>query len=283
MGTTTALTLVDRLSQSIGDYISEAVTTNIAANAYIVSTHLNKWDGGEDNTFKDWWVYIASQNNNGKERRARTYAASNATINVFGGNLVADTNIADIRLGQYSYIDKLRSINDAIQETFPTLHRPIVDTSIISVTNTYEYNLPTNLAMGEVSKIFWEDGGTTNTTAQQFWSLIYGWRILDDGSQKKFRLPFNPTNAITFRLEGIAPFSTLAGSSNSIETDLERELALLTAYAEYKLYDRLEQPVATLDTKRYETQSMKAYRQYIMLKMTAQKPRPTTTLHLGGV
>ena len=283
MGTTTALTLVDRLSQSVGDYIAEVVTTNVAANAYIVSTHLNKWDGGNDNSFKDWWVYIASQNNNDKERRVRTYAASNATANVFGGNLSADTNVADIRLGRYSYADKLRSINEAIRETFPVLYRPIVDTSIRSATNTYEYNLPTNLALGEVDKILWEDEGTTNAIALQFWSLIYGWRILDDGSQKKFRLPFNPTNAITFRLEGIAPFSTLSGPANSIETSEERELSLLTAYAKYKLYQRFEQPVAMLDTKRYQTQSMQAYGEYIRLKMTARKPRPTATLHLGGV
>lgn len=282
MGTTTALALLDRLSQSIGDYIAKVVTTNIAANVAITSTHLKEYDGGNDNAFKDYWIYIASQNNNDKERKIQLYYTANATALVYGANLASDTNIADIRVSRYSYTDKLRAINDAVREVFPTLYRPVVNTALITEINTYEYTLPANLASGELNKVLMQEN-VTNTIANQSWGLVYGWRILDDGSTKKFRLPFNPTNAIAFRLEGIAPFSTLAGPSNSVETSEERQLSLLTAYAKYKLYQSYEQPVSAQDTSKNESQSARAYAEYLRLKASAGMMKPAGTMHLGGV
>src|SRR3990167_11322313 len=104
---TTALsTLMQRLSEPIGDWLRVAVTTNIAANTSIISTNLRPFDGGQDDYFNDWWVYIEDKNNTTVERQISDYATSSGTITVRGANLSADTEAATIQVHRHRRTDK---------------------------------------------------------------------------------------------------------------------------------------------------------------------------------
>ncbi len=130
--TTAASVLDSRLSQSIGDWIEELVTTNLAASVSVISTHLNKLDDGRNDIFNGYWVYVTDKNNAGADRYVYDYATSTGTLLVRGANFTADTAAATVRLYRYSYTDKLRAINDAIREVFPDLSEPIESSELIT-------------------------------------------------------------------------------------------------------------------------------------------------------
>ena len=56
MATTTLTSLLQLLSEAIGDYLTFDTTTNITTNKLVVSTDLQQYDGGQDDYFIDWWV-----------------------------------------------------------------------------------------------------------------------------------------------------------------------------------------------------------------------------------
>ena len=129
---TTADTLETRLSQKIGDYIQESTTTNITTNNNIVSTNFNKWDGGEDNHFINWWAIINGTNNAWVERQISDYTTSSGTVVVRGAALAAESAAVAVRLYKYSRTDKLRALNDAIREISQTLFRRLDDITLIT-------------------------------------------------------------------------------------------------------------------------------------------------------
>jgi hypothetical protein len=133
---TTASTLDERLSEAIGDYIQETVTTAVAATAVVVSTALNKWDDAEDDHFNNYWIYFTDKANAGVERKVYDYVSSTGTLSVRGGNLTTDgANLATFRLYRYSYAAKQRALNDAIRELSPVLFKTVDDHTLITGNN----------------------------------------------------------------------------------------------------------------------------------------------------
>ena len=130
---TTALsTLMQRLSEPIGDWLRVAVTTNIAANTSIISTNLRPFDGGQDDYFNDWWVYIEDKNNTTVERQISDYATSSGTITVRGANLSADTEAATIQVHRHRRTDKLTAINRAASLLYPGLRKNLDNQILIT-------------------------------------------------------------------------------------------------------------------------------------------------------
>ena len=124
MSTTDALTLNELLSKSLGDWIALPTSANIAANTIVRAEGLNQHDGGRDDYFTDWWLYITDKGNAGVDRRIRNYYTSNTTCNVFGAAFSADAAVnANIRVHRYSFSQKQIAINTAIKDIYPILHR----------------------------------------------------------------------------------------------------------------------------------------------------------------
>jgi len=124
MATTDALTLNELLSKSLGDWIAVPTSANIAANTCVRAEGLNQYDGGRNDYFTDWWLYISDKGNAGVDRRIRNYYTSNATCNVFGAALSADAAVnANIRVSRYSFSQKQIAINTAVKDIYPILHR----------------------------------------------------------------------------------------------------------------------------------------------------------------
>jgi len=278
MGTTTALELNKRLSQAVGDYMQVAVSTNIAANNLITSNTFWEYDNGQ-NRFESFYAYIVSKNNEDKERKIRNYYTANATCNVFGSALSSDTNVADVRIGRFKYFDKQDAINIALFETYPDLFKEVDDRASITCNSSlFEYALPTWAAQGVVRQVL------TNTSAytadEDEWDRVWNWSIVNAGAS--IRLPALWSTGTKVRLKGITPLETIAGPSNAVNID-GRQVDLLVTYAKYKLYQTMDDPVASEDTNRYKLASEEAYREYIRLLPSLGMHPPATTLKWGGI
>lgn len=131
---TTALSTIDqRLQEALGDRISVAVTTAIAANTSLISTNLRQFDGGNDDTFNDWWVYITDKANATVERQIGDYATATGTITVRGANLTTDgADLATVEVTRYRRTDRINAINRGIEEVGKSIIREVDDISLVS-------------------------------------------------------------------------------------------------------------------------------------------------------
>ena len=279
MGTTTGLQLDQRLSESIGDWISHPVTANIAANTVIQCNHLGQYDNAGDKYWENQWVFITSKNNANIERKVRFSYTANAVLNVYGNNLTADTNVADIRIYRHSHTQKLRAINDAIREIYPDLFREVDDTSIVCNSALYEYNLPTTIHNGEVRQVL-INTSVMSTVAEE-WDRVWNWAVINSG--QSIHLPALFSTGRALRVIGIAPINTITNAClDTIPISSEPELALLTAYSKYKLYQQVGSPVSSQDTNRYDTEVAKAYAEYLRLLPRGRMSKPATTIKFRG-
>ncbi len=134
--TTTLATLEQRLSELIGDWIECLVTTAINADNLVVSTNLNEYDGGINDYFNGWYCYITDKANAGVERQISDYATATGTITVRGAVLADDAaNLATIRVYRHSRTNKVKAINRAIEELYPSLHKRRDDLTLVTGNN----------------------------------------------------------------------------------------------------------------------------------------------------
>ncbi len=128
---TTFLTLRQRVRDAIGDGFREAVTTALTTSTNVVSTNLQKWDGGSDFSFEDWFVYVEDENNEGDSRVSSSYTSSSGTIVVRGASFSSDgANLATIMLTKYDPDFYERAIKNAIRKLDVALFVPLLDRSL---------------------------------------------------------------------------------------------------------------------------------------------------------
>jgi len=126
MGTTTLSTLIQRLSEQLGDWLQEDTSTLVkSSSASFLCTDLNKWDDGQDGYFNTWWAYFTEGNNSGTERKIYDYVTASGLVSVRGGNLSAETSQITVDFHRYQREYYKKAINDAIREIYPALHRKI--------------------------------------------------------------------------------------------------------------------------------------------------------------
>ena len=174
---TSLKTLENDLAKGLGDYISEAVTTNIAADNYVISTELYKYTK-QDDYFNGWYCYITDKNNAGVDRQVSDYAGTaTGTLTLRGSALTADTagsaGVATFELSRYSFTDKLWALNQGIEEVYPNLYKAIDNQILITgnylpnahfedwdATTTPDfYTAPTGTVSANTTSIYIRGGG----------------------------------------------------------------------------------------------------------------------------
>lgn len=121
----TLATLRDSLSQNIGDYLHETVTTALTTDNSVVSTNLAKYTT-KDDWFNRQWCLITSLANAGANRKIFDYESPANTLSVQGAAFASDTAaLATFEIHAYNPDNKKRAINAAAKLTFPTLYRPV--------------------------------------------------------------------------------------------------------------------------------------------------------------
>lgn len=133
MGTTTLLSLDQKLLENIGDWRQETVTTELAASTALVCTDLNKWTLRED-FFIDWHVYVEDFANAGIDKLISGYEAGTTRITTLSAwSADAASTTATFRLSRYASFDERKlAITDTIQEVYPALHRKIDNITLVS-------------------------------------------------------------------------------------------------------------------------------------------------------
>lgn len=184
---------------------------------------------------------------------------------------IGDTNGA--------YADKYEdALKNAVTETYPNLFLPVDDTSLETTSGTYKYELPSDpdLQNGTVCQVQIRISGEEDDFTDAIWSTVYGWEIVDDGTTRYVRLPYNYASEKTIRLIGYCPLETLA-SDTPISLEGE-QLNLLTAYAGYWLYEKEANVASSEDRGRYEEISAKWLGKYYRLLPFKRMTKPRMTL-----
>ena len=146
--------------------------------------------------------------------------------------------------------------------------------------NTLEYLLPIDLRDGDLTRVMIQADSNVDALAPQAWETIHGWSVTTDGSTDKYlQLPYLFTGPRLIRLVGYKPLSIISAYTDTVEVG-DEQVNLLIAYAKYKLYQSIEGPTSSMDKRRYETDSAKAYGEYLRLRGRLRMIKPRTSLRM---
>lgn len=167
MATTTFSTLLQKLSEAVGDFIEVDTTTNITTNTSVISTSLKEYDGGSDDAFIGWRIYITEGNNIAVDRPITDYATATGTLTVLGANLAAESGAVTFRLYRYRHTKKTLAIQNAVLEIFPELHIPVDNRDLVTGNILPPFNWSTTALLD----FYTEPAGTLlkNTTGDYIW------------------------------------------------------------------------------------------------------------------
>lgn len=125
----------------------------------------------------------------------------------------------------------LDALNYALGNTFPYLYTPVLDTSLTTAVNTYEYTVPNlnGVPIPYLSKVELKEPGDFA------YRPVRGWEIRR-GATPKIQFRREQTAGATIRVHGYGPFArlTTAGSLDSL-FPLDCEDLLVTGAGEYLL------------------------------------------------
>lgn len=149
---TTLAVLRQRMSEDMGDWLSSTVTTALAAGTTVLDTTLANVEGGDiTDHFNNQYVLVTSGANSVAagtvvpQRRISDYTA-NALV-ITGGNWVTDGTVkSTYEIHKINPAEKLRAINSAARELYPTLHRRIIDRSVVTGNVLPDFNWWTTAA-----------------------------------------------------------------------------------------------------------------------------------------
>ena len=164
MATSTLATLLDRLSQRIGDYLEETVTTELTTSKVVICTDLADYVNRDD-FFNRQWLYVTDNTNIGAYRKISDYDNSATQLTVLGANFAAETPVstakATFQIHKYDRKNKIRAINIAARQTHPNLFRNIQNTELITgnvcppfrfpTTSTLDFYAATNTAIAQTT------------------------------------------------------------------------------------------------------------------------------------
>jgi hypothetical protein len=132
VNTTTLLSLEQLFNQAINDDLEFDTTTNITTDNSVISTTLKNYDGGADDYFNDWWVYITEGNNEGVNRYISDYANATGTLTVRGDALAAETAAVTCRLSRYNRDRKIQALVRACEEVYSDFHLDLDEQTLVT-------------------------------------------------------------------------------------------------------------------------------------------------------
>lgn len=124
----------------------------------------------------------------------------------------------------YTSADILDALNDGIQACFPLIYKPVTDTSLTVLAQTYEYAVPTmpsdsSVVIPYISRISLLESGDFAYRDAGDWDVVRG-------AAPAIRFRRQHTTNSTIRIEGFGPFPAVA-SGDSMDTLWPRQGDLL--------------------------------------------------------
>lgn len=127
----------------------------------------------------------------------------------------------------FLYAEVLDALNRGLQDTYPKLYKPVLDTSLTTTASTFEYTVPNmpgtyggdTLPIPYLSKIELKFSGETDYREVRGWSVRRG-------STPKIQFEYEPEASATIRVHGFGPFPDLA-TGDSLDALFPRNAANL--------------------------------------------------------
>jgi hypothetical protein len=226
--TTSCAKLIERTRRFVRDWPDEDVlTASVASTATLISV--------ADGTIykKNWQVELdqeiltVSADGSGTTFAARrgargTTAASHVTASVV------------LRRPHFFAIEIIDALNAAKDACYPYIYKEVLDTSLTTLANTYEYTVPSmsgtyggqTIPVQYLSKIEVKPVGETNYRPVRNWSVRRG-------STPKIQFKELPEAGATIRVHGYGPFPDLVAAADVLDAQWppQAERLLLTVGA----------------------------------------------------
>ncbi len=277
---TSVLKIAERLHKDMGDWLNVPCTTALAASTHVSATGLQQYDNAREGLFVDWWLYIPDFLNTGKDRKVRLYYTANGTCNVWGAAYTSDaSNLSNVWLFRYSMTDTLQLIDKSVRELYPVLHRVIVDKSLATNSDLFEYPLPTVFdQIGAVYEVA-INVSAANTSTEWKQTYIYDnhFSVINEGHT--LRLNDLHSDGREIRLTGIVPLESVSHQVNTVNI-AGPQLDLLIAYAKYKIYQQKQQPISSEDITRYREEEARSYNEYRRLLPMGRMQTPPAPIRI---
>lgn len=147
--------------------------------------------------------------------------------------------------------DELReSINWAIENSYPILSKPVIDTGSVTVEDVYSYQVPNNIRI--LNKIEIESGdydtSPDDRTRGHPWRQV-AYEEIDDGLTRKVEFKRELKEDRRIRFTGTSVLNLLFDDSDYVEV-VGPQVDLITYYAAYRLYSLLTNTDAASDIDR---------------------------------
>lgn len=134
-----------QFGRMIGAYIgSFTTTTNIAAGRIIISTELLDAGFDEDDMLKDAYFVITSGNNLDEVGRVRAHESIDSSLHVTN-TLASESGSVTFELYKYDPTMLRDMLNDAAYQTYPALHKRVIDRSLTPFPQQTLYTLPSTI------------------------------------------------------------------------------------------------------------------------------------------
>ena len=170
--TTSVSTLLPEYARRIGAYVGGfSTTTNVAADNLVVCTTLGDRGWDVDDILNDFYIRIASGNNNGSIRRISDYTGSTGTITVSGTNLTSETGSVSFEIYRYDPQRLIETLTDAAQDSFPRIYVPVYDRTNTASDDQFDITRPTSIPRGYVRQLYAE---------RRIYSKLYADNIVND-------------------------------------------------------------------------------------------------------
>lgn len=249
-GGTTLATLRQKLGAEIRDIRLGTLTTSTSTTSAITgSPELFRFPANYfvnkilNNTTRSAWATITAHT---KGASTSTLTNSPAITSQATGDSVEIT-------GRFTPAEYRDAINWGIQASWPILVKNIVNTSILTVNQQYQYDVPQDIK--NVHNVEVESQLNQTSTDQGVrgfpWTDV-PFKLIPDGLRKKLEFERWFVPDLRFRITGTGPLSQLYNDSDFVEV-IEPQTNLILYYAAFRLYSSYANDAASSDVERYTT------------------------------
>lgn len=201
MATTAVSELINRTRRMVKDWPdTDALTTSISSTATLISVGDGTLYAKNFHVEIDSEVLTVSAAGSGTTFAARRGAWGSTAASH------ASTTVVLMR-PSYPSLQILDALNQAKDEAFPLIYQPILDTSLTTLANTFEYTVPTPIGgavpIQYISKVELKLSGNTD------YSEVRGWSVRR-GTTPKIQFVGLQEAGATVRVHGYSPFADLA-------------------------------------------------------------------------
>jgi len=154
--------------------------------------------------------------------------------------------------------------------------------------NIYDYIVPKDFDNGFVAEASVQTSGYSDDACDDLeptdnWEPVFDvkreTRQIGGSLYKHIRLPYLYSSSRQIKLTGYCPLESLSDDSDTISLE-DPYLDLLIARAKYELYIMVEGIAASEDTRRYESKSVRAYREYMELLSSLKMTGSSITMNI---